>query len=199
MTIIMLFYPEDLCLNFCSYFRVTVVYTVFRYTLSCFLAGNDCIMVFCLWIMILLGIIYLFFIIQSKLNSSRVAFIDFNGFSPHKAMTILQRMTCFSVSVLLCFSFSYPTSSFPTESISEKGWRKVPQIVSLMPTLGAFEPECQYRWFVLQKYQPSSLNADPQRLWNSEYFASSQCHFACTGPWGEIPSRFAHRGSHSQL
>ena len=68
----MLFYPEDLCLNFHSYFKVTVVYTVFRYTLSCFLAGNDCIMVFCLWIMILLGIMYLFYNI-GKLNSRRVA------------------------------------------------------------------------------------------------------------------------------
>lgn len=49
---------------------------------------------------------------------------------------------CLSFCLVLCFSFPYPTSSFPTESISEKGWRKVPQIVSFIPTIGAFEPEC---------------------------------------------------------
>lgn len=48
------------------------------------------------------------------------------------------RMSCFSVST----AFPCPTSFFPTESISEKGWGKVPQIVSFIPTVCAFEPEC---------------------------------------------------------
>lgn len=55
------FYPEDLHLNFHGYFRVTVVYTVFRYSVSCFLAENNCIIVFCLWLVIPFGITFLFY------------------------------------------------------------------------------------------------------------------------------------------
>lgn len=54
----------------------------------------------------------------------------------------LQRMIYFSVCATFYVSFSCPTSSFPTESISAEGWGKVPQIVSFIPTIGAFEPEC---------------------------------------------------------
>lgn len=69
--------------------------------------------------------------------------MSFTEFFPlGKAITILQRKACFSVSAPFCVSFSRPTPFVPTESISEKGWGKVPQIVSSVPALSAFEPEC---------------------------------------------------------
>lgn len=58
---ICVFYFEDLYLNFYGYFRVIVVYIVFRYLVLCFLVENNCIIVFCFWLVILFGIIFLFY------------------------------------------------------------------------------------------------------------------------------------------